>query len=208
MVDDDRQRRRRALAIARSPSRPTRQNLNTRVNSAIEREFALWSRAESCHTGGALCLSDLERLAVGQVFEAGEIFIRKHRSRFGDSRVPLALEIIESERVADDLSVPAPALPGAEIRMGVEVDEFGRALAYWMRERTPGELRYSGGTTSNQLVRVPASEIVHLRIIDRWPQTRGEPWMHTVVRKLNDMDSYTEAEIIAARAAASYMGFV
>ncbi len=55
---------------------------------------------------------------------------------------------------------------------------------------------------------VPAADMIHLRIIDRWPQTRGVPWMHTVIQKLNDMDGYSEAEIVAARGAAAYLAMV
>jgi lambda family phage portal protein len=47
--------------------------------------------------------------------------------------------------------------------------------------------------------RVPADQIIHLAVIDRWPQTRGEPWMHAVARTFNDMSGYTEAEITRAR---------
>jgi len=48
-------------------------------------------------------------MAMGEVFEAGEVFIRKHYTRFGDSRVPLALEVIEPERLATELVTPASA---------------------------------------------------------------------------------------------------
>jgi lambda family phage portal protein len=48
----------------------------------------------------------------------------------------------------------------------------------------------------------------HLYIVDRWPQSRGEPWLHATARRLNDMDGYSEAEIIAARNSATQMGFV
>jgi lambda family phage portal protein len=187
----------------------TRGELATRINDAVEREWKDWARANACHTGGAVHFADIERMMMGQVFEAGEVLVRKHYRKFGDSRVPIALEVIESERIADDYQLPQldAASRGTEIRMGIEVDRFGRAQSYWLRERHPSEISFRGAT-SEQLVRVPASEIIHLRIIDRWPQTRGEPWLHAVARKLNDMDGYTEAEIIAARGAASYMGFI
>lgn len=182
-----------------------RGDLSQRVNDNIETAWKDWSRATNCHVGGALHFADLERLLMGQVFEAGEIFIRKHYAAFGDSRVPFALEVIEPERLADDLAVPGPMAPGAVVRMGVEADRFHRPLAYWIRERHPGETRWAENFGSERLERVPAEQIIHLRIVDRWPQTRGEPWMHTAVRKLNDLDGYTEAEIVAARGAASYM---
>jgi lambda family phage portal protein len=55
---------------------------------------------------------------------------------------------------------------------------------------------------------VPASDIFHLRIVDRWPQTRGEPWLHTVLRKLDDMNEYSQHEVTAARASAAYFGTI
>jgi lambda family phage portal protein len=184
----------------------SRDTLRENVNAAIEDAWAAWCRGSSCHTGGVMHFADLERAAMGQVFEAGEIFLRKHYRAFGDSRVPFALELIEPERLADEYQVGASD-PGNTIRMGVEVDRFYRPVAYWIRERHPGELRV-GLERSDRLERVPAEQIIHLRIVERWPQTRGEPWLHAAVRKLNDMDGYTEAEIVAARGAASYMATI
>jgi lambda family phage portal protein len=177
-----------------------------RLNEAIEEAHLEWSRAENCHTGGKLAFPDLERLLMGQVFEAGEVFVRKHRARLGRSPVPLALEIIEAERLADHYSI-GRAPSGNEVRLGVEIDAFQRPVAYWMHAGHPGDT-WLGGGAPDQLIRVPADQIMHLHIVTRWPQTRGEPWMHAVMRRLNDMDGYSEAEIIAARGAAAYMAFI
>lgn len=184
----------------------TRDEPRESVNDAIDEAWIEWSRASSCHTGGTLCFADLERALMAQIFEAGEAFVRKHHRPFGDSKVPFALELIEPERIADEFMSPVPPGPAADggmVKMGIEVDRYGRPLAYWIRSRHPGELRFIQGET-DKIERVPADQIIHLRMpIDRWPQTRGEPWMHAVCRKLNDMDGYSEAEIIAARGAAS-----
>lgn len=180
--------------------------LNEPLNDAIERAWGEWCAAAQCHTGGSLHFSDFERAAMAQVFEAGEVFIRLHPRRFGDSEVPLALELIEAERLADQFQ-PGPQAAGAMVRLGIEVDEFYRPVAYWIRRAHPGDLGLPPALR-DQLERVPASQILHLRLIDRWPQTRGEPWLHTALRKLNDIDGTTEAEIVAARAAANYVGFI
>jgi lambda family phage portal protein len=185
----------------------TRGELRESVNDALEEAFADWSCAERCHTGGTLHFADLERALMGQVFEAGEIFVRKHARAFGDSAVPFALELIEPERLVEEFVQPVPQAPladGAVVKMGIEVDRFGRPLAYWIRTRHPGDLQFLHGEI-NKVERVPAEQIMHLRLVDRWPQTRGEPWLHAVARKLNDMDGYSEAELVAARAAASYV---
>lgn len=172
--------------------------LNERINADIERAHAEWAAADSCHTGGALHLHDLERAALGQVFDAGEVLVRMHYRRFGQSQVPLALELIEAERLVHDNF----AVDG-DVRMGVEVDRFGRALAYHIRQGHPGDLR-AHSTGADRIERIPASEVFHLRLIDRWPQTRGEPWMHTALRKLDDMNEYSGSELMAARASAYY----
>jgi len=187
----------------------TRGTLADAINDAIEEAWIEWARADSCHTGGTLGFADLERVAMAQVFTAGEIFIRKHYRAFGDSRVPFALELIEPERLADEFStgVEQPRDATGVVRMGIELDEFYRPLAYWIRNRHPGEVQLRPGVT-DRLERVPAAQVIHLRVLDRWPQTRGEPWMHAAIRKLGDIDGYTEAEIVAARGAAAYMGII
>lgn len=183
----------------------TRGERHDRINEEIEAAHRLWSKAESCHTGGTLHFADLERMAMAQVFDAGEVLVRIHRSKFGPSQVPLALELIEAERLADEFSNPHPSPTNsrADVRLGVEVDTFGRPLAYWIRERHPGELRNTVDATV-RLERVPASEIIHLRTLDRWPQTRGEPWLHAVIAKLDNMDEYSAAELTAARMGANF----
>lgn len=186
----------------------SRAELNARVNDEIELVWSEWCKAENCHTGGRLHFKNFERALMAQVFEAGEVFIRKHVTRFGDSRIPFALELIEAERVADDYHYPGlPAGSGNTVRMGIELDSFFRPVAYYVRQRHPSELRFDG-TATDQIERVPADQIIHLSIVDRWPQTRGEPWLHTVVRRLNDLDGYTEAEVIRARAQAVRMGII
>ena len=180
--------------------------LNERINDDLETQWEEWCKADQCHTGKSLHFNAMERQLVGQVFEAGEIFVRLHRARFGNSSVPLALEIIEPERIADQFQ-PTPVAANASVRLGVELNNFHAPLAYWIRSIHPGELRINPEQTAI-VERVPAEDIIHLRTIDRWPQTRAMPWMHTAARKLNDMDGLTEAEITAARAAACYMGFI
>jgi lambda family phage portal protein len=186
----------------------TRGALNTALNNNIETAWSDWCAADSCHTGGAMHFNDLERMALGEVFAAGEVLIRKHPRPFGNGTIPLALEVIESERLAGDLVDPgATAGLTNEIRMGIEVDDFQRPLAYWIRRSHPGDTR-SLIADGHRYERVPAADIFHLRLVTRWPQTRGEPWMHAVLRKLDDLNEYTQCEVTAARASAAYFGTI
>jgi lambda family phage portal protein len=180
--------------------------LNNRINDDIEATWEEWTIASQCHTGGVLHFADMERMVMGQIFETGEIFIRKHYRVFGNSSIPFGLEIIEPERVIDEFQ-PSAFLPGGVVRFGIESDEFRRPVGYWIRKLHPGEIRYSAQET-DAIEFISADQIYHLKITDRWPQTRGEPWLHAVMRKLNDVDGYSEAEIIGARAASCYMATI
>lgn len=186
--------------------RNNRRRLVAEQNDVIESVWKEWTRADSCHTGGRLHFPDFERVAMGQVFEAGEVIIRKHMRRFGVSPVPLALELIEAERIVDTMTVSPTT--GNEIRLGVEVDSFQRPVAVWFRKGHPGDIRRTSLRDVEQHERVPMDQLFHLYVVDRWPQSRGEPWLHATARRLNDMDGYSEAEIIAARNSANIMGFV
>jgi len=183
-----------------------RGKLNDKLNSAIEAAWAEHCRRDSFHVAGLLDLTGMLRLAVCQLVEAGEGVIRKIYQRFGDGRVPIGYEFIEADRLMDQWS-SARAPNGNEIRMGVEIDEWGRPQAYWFYPKHPGDYQFQSFQPS-KFIRIPASEIIHFYIVDRWPQTRGVPMFHSVLRKMNDMKGYTEAEIVAARASAAIMGFI
>ena len=186
----------------------TRGDMAAAVNDAIEWAWLRWGSADACHTGGALAFGDLERALMGEVFEAGEVLVRLHLRAFGESAVPLALELIEAERLAGDIDVAGVAAPGNEIRMGVEVDAFQRPVAYWIRSRHSADIRTRIDSATDAVERVPAAQIMHLKLTTRWPQTRGEPWMHAVLRKLDDVNEYSQHEITAARASAAYFATI
>lgn len=178
-----------------------------RVNDSIEDAWTEWCDAASCHTGGKLHFHDIERLAVMAIVRDGEVLIRKVRRAFGsDNTIPFALEIIEADRLVDNYS-QATAPNGNAIRMGVEVDEWLRPVAYWLYPNHPGDYQFSTFQAA-RYIRVPAEEMLHLYVADRTPQTRGEPWFHATLKRLHNAGGYEEAEIVAARASASIMGIV
>ena len=174
------------------------------INADIEEQWCKWADGDGCNVGGQLCFADMERVLMKQVFRSGEVGVRLHLRSFGSSKVPLAMEIVEAERLADELSHVANRQVINQVRLGVELDSFFRPVAYYVRQNHPGDIIYTSiPSVTDTFERVPAEVFFHIRIVDRWPQTRGEPWLCAVMRKLNDMDGYSEAEIIAARASAN-----
>ena len=180
--------------------------LMPRVNDAIEGSFEDWCDKDTCDPAGKLCFADIERLAIGSLVENGEVLARKVRQPFGAGRIPYAIELIEADRLMDQWSV-VRASNGNTIRMGVEQDQWRRPVAYWLYPNHPGDYQFQTFVESS-FIRIPAEDIIHLYLPDRIGQTRGVPWFHAALKRLRNMHGLEEAEIVAARASASIVGFI
>ena len=180
--------------------------LDAPVNDAIETAWKTWCKKQYCNTAGRLSFQDLQRLVVGAMAESGEVFIRKVRQPFGGSRVPFALEVIESDQL-DDNYTGKSTVDGNEWRMGVECDRWGRPVTYAFLRKHPGDAPFSAPASARHQL-IPASEIIHLYLVDRPGQTRGVPWLATAIQRLHHLAGYEEAEVIRARASSALMGFI
>jgi lambda family phage portal protein len=180
--------------------------MDDNTNAAIESSWEKWCRKQYCHTAGVLSFHDIERQLMDAMLSDGEIFVRTVRRQFGNGKVPLALEIIEADRLDIDLNEMAKS--GNEIRMGVERDQWGRPVAYHFKVDHPGDYPFGAGAVNNKTERVSASEVIHLFRQERPGQTRGISWVASAIMKMHHLQGYTEAEVIAARAEACRMGFI
>jgi lambda family phage portal protein len=180
--------------------------LDQTVNDAIETVWKIWGKKQHCHTGGRLSWHDMERLVIGAMAESGEVFIRKVRQPFGGSRVPFALEVIESD-LLDDTYTGKSTIDGNEWRMGVECDRWGRPVQYAFLNKHPGDAPFQGQPGPRHKL-IAADEIIHLYLCDRPGQTRGVPWLATAIQRLHHLAGYEEAEVIRARASSALMGFI
>jgi len=177
------------------------------INRRIEEEWDRWTSAKRCHCGGKLSWYDIQRLCITSMLESGEVFVRLVKQSFGNSKVPLGLEIIESDLLDDDYN--AIANNGNEIRMGVEIDKWGRPVAYHFFDYHPGDYQFSYAQKAvKKRVRIPADDIIHLYLIERPGQTRGISAFASAIMRLRNLSGYEEAEIVAARASSSMMAFV
>ena len=178
------------------------------INRLIEEKWHLWTRAQYCDVAGRHSFHMMEWLATGALPESGEALFRIIRRPFGGSRVPLALEMIESDVLDEEYQGPTLAKLN-EWRMGVEINEWGRPVRYAFLTRHPGDYWFQNAPQKgDKHVFLPAEDVIHLFIPERPQQHRGVPWFHSVMADAHQLQGYEEAAVIRARAGASVMGFV
>lgn len=178
------------------------------INRLIEEKWHLWTRAQYCDVAGRHSFHMMEWLATGALPESGEALFRFIRRPFGGSRVPLALEMIESDVLDEEYQGPTLSKLN-EWRMGVEIDEWGRPVRYAFLTRHPGDYWFQNAPQKGEKhVFLPAADVIHLFIPERPQQHRGVPWFHSVMADAHQLQGYEEAAVIRARAGASVMGFV
>jgi lambda family phage portal protein len=175
--------------------------LDTAANAAIVNHWGRWSRVGSCDVTGRLSFPHLSRLVCETVAREGEALVRKVRSR--NFEYGFRLQVLDIDRLDEKLNV-APVGGGNAIRMGVEIDSMGAAVAFHLFMTHPNDSR---GNVIVKRERVPASDIYHIFLQDRPEQIRGYPWSHAILARLNMLDGFQEAAVVAARVGAAKMGF-
>lgn len=97
--------------------------------------------------------------------------------------VGLVLQVLDASRLADDQHIPSGKVdPGNQIYRGLELDESGRRVAYWINSVRPGETSPAASAST----RHPASEVGHVYIEDDIDQYLGTPWFASVLLDIRD----------------------
>lgn len=140
------------------------------------------------------------RLAERCIATDGECFVVLSDVGGADKPIPLALEVIDAERV----STPPEMAGNPRVRMGVEKDAAGKIVAYYIQRSHPGDTI----DIKIEWERYPAERVCH--VFEKWfaGQTRGLPWMTRNIKRIKDFGDFDEATIIAAQIEACFAGFI
>jgi len=173
------------------------------ANRAIEAAFAEWSQIGICDLSGKLSFRSLCAVAMRAVAGDGEMLVRRVRGK-SVNRFGYALQILDIDRL--EVSDNRRLDNGHIVRMGVEIDAYGRPAAYWLRTTHPGE---NGPAASPGVARerIPAADIFHCFVPLRPEQRRGVPWMHAAIESLYHLGEFDQSVLVAARKGADTLGF-
>ena len=180
----------------------------TDIEDINERRDGVWQEwCDVCDVNGRLNFAEIQQLAQREIVEAGEVLIhlvntpaKKYRGIYRP--VPFAIELIEADRLATEKDTYKIRDNGNNrIVRGVELDDLGKPIAYWIYPEHPNS-PYAGGRTTPE--RYDAADILHLYRIDRIGQSRGASWFAPVMSWLRDLGVYVDNEIQASAVAACF----
>lgn len=166
----------------------------------------LWGDfTEESDADGQLDFYGQQALAGHTFFGGGEVFARLRVRPLSDGlAVPLQVQLLEPEFVPHTKNGRAPGTNNP-IRQGIEFEGTKR-VAYWMYKRHPGE--GSTDPSYNELVRVPADEVLHLHEPTRAGQLRGVPLLAPVLLRLKTLDEFDDAVAFRQEVANLFAGFI
>jgi lambda family phage portal protein len=174
--------------------KPSSMITDSGVKAQVQKLWLDWT--DEADAEGFTDFYGLQRRAAREVFIAGEVFFRFRPRRSEDGlTVPLQLQMLPSEMLP--INRNEIAQNGNVIRQGIEFDAIGRRVAYHFLRGLAGEV-----------VRLPASEIVHVIDPVDAGQLRGVSRFAAGIVKLFLLDQYDDAELDRKKVAAMHALFI
>ena len=175
----------------------------------VESQFDYWASSKRADFTRKLNFYEMQVLAFKSVLLDGECLVNLTYKRERGCRYSLCLQLIESDR----LMTPSPRPSGAMIDEGVEIDEYGTPLAYWISNRNP-KAEITNQPSRIEYTRLPVNKpycnqrnIIHLINPERINQNRGVPFLAPVIEQLKQLGRYTDAELMGAVISGMYAIF-
>lgn len=166
----------------------------------VEYWFHSWWWSSACHWNDTLNGDMIAELQYRSKLMNGESITLPMWSDDPIDGFHTKLHTIESDR----LSNPDWKMDTLNLRAGIEIDRYGKPLAYHFRDTHPGELFPIQAFAAGRWERIPRkTEFGRLRVIhdfdcERSGQSRGKPLFSPVLDQFKNIDRYVKAEIQAA----------
>lgn len=161
---------------------------------------------------GVLDLYGMQTLAVRAWLERGEMFARRrYRTASANLAVPMQVQLLESDMVPNFDADQFPNLSERNrIRSGIELNNQGSRVAYWVYKEHPGDAPTGVGgiPAAAALVRVPAEDMLHMFEPKRIGQRRGVPILAPILPKLRNVADYEDTTLERQKIANLFVAFI
>ncbi|AYN29998.1 phage portal protein [Buttiauxella sp. 3AFRM03] len=181
-----------------------------RADGSVHEEFAVMLAARfaewalSPDVTGLHTFAEAQRMMLRTAMRDGEVFVSLVQGNAPGliHRTPekLAFEMLEPDLIPMNFSTFGNE--GAQTVQGVDVNSWGRPIAYHVLKVHPSSVVVGSGA----MKKVPARNMLHLAFRKRIHQLRGVSFFAPALIRIADLKEYEQSERISARIAAS-LGF-
>ena len=174
-------------------------------NKALTKALRRHLDSTDIDADGRNTLYGLQRLAMNTVQDSGEVIIRRRWRRGSDGlALPFQLQVLEPDFL--DTLRDGTLANGNVVREGIEYDQIGRRVAYWLYREHPGATDRNF-TLQLSSSRVPSEDVLHVYRQDRPGQMRGVSWFANVALALQDLADHQDAQLLRQKIAACFAAF-
>jgi len=169
------------------------------LNQQIEDIWAEWCEPRNCDVTGLQSFAEMQRMAVRRLEVDGGIMFVKAYTKGGT--VPFALQA----REVDELDTSINSLPGLgrnRVWNGIELDEYNKPVAYWLKKYTPD------GFWTGKSERIEEKRIIFLWQKNRPSQIREMSPLAKTVPRVRDVNEFVEAVSVKERILACLSVFI
>lgn len=172
-------------------------------NLERQKRWTQWFESTLVDADGRTNGYGLQSLVMRTVVESGECLVRRRARKVENGfKIPLQIQILEPDFL--DHTKTGTLENGNVVVQGVEFNSWGQRVAYYLYKFHPGERNI---LALNEVVRIPASEVLHVYRVDRPGQVRGVPWGTGAMLRLKMLDDYQDAQLERQRLSACFMAF-
>jgi lambda family phage portal protein len=176
-------------------------NEDDAFNTLVEDLWEKWCEPRNCDISGELSFFEMQDMIVRRKAVDGGILIIKTLTN--DPKHPLKLQLREVDDIDSSINSYYSG-KGGENRIinGVEIDDYNRPVAYWLRTIAPD------GLWMNDSTRVTADRVIYLRKKVRPTQIREMSEMSRTAPGIRDINEYAEAISVKERIMACLSVFI
>lgn len=175
----------------------------------VQTLWKAWADSTNCDASRTLNFAGLTTLMYKSYLLNGAGLALPMWEKEPGQKFATRLFLIESDRLCN----PNNEFDTRYRRGGIEINDFGRPLAYWIRKQHPGDI-FTGSMTPGVWERIPAAtawgrkRVIHWARRERPGQTRGIPIFSAVMQQFKMLDRYAGAELDAAVVNALIAAFI
>lgn len=181
--------------------------LDTQGNLAVSRAWDDWCKRRNCDFKEQVNFTEMLNVIFEAVIKDGECIVRKVREKSnGMNKYGYKLQMLDIERLAIDCNMQ---LDDGFIRMGVEMDNYGRIRAYHLHiPQSNNTMMFAGRVDLGKYERIDVRDLKHLFLVRNPEQTRGMPWAHTAIIAMDDLQQFNASLMTAGKLGSVFSVFV